>query len=101
VLWAKRDTGQAIRWRIEPGSGSITGWEWISPKAGVGAGWAASSYVRGDASTDWVLWTNAATGQAIRWRIDPLTAALQAWGWISAPSGFGAGWQATSYLGVK
>jgi hypothetical protein len=97
VLWANSSTGQAIRWNVDPTSASITGWNWISPTTGVGAGWQASSYARGDATTDYVLWTNGSTGQAIRWKVDPVTAAITGWGWISAPSGVGAGWEASSY----
>jgi hypothetical protein len=97
VLWTKSSTGQAIRWKVDPATAAISSWDWISPKPGVGAGWQASSYQRGDAATDFVLWTNGSTGQTIRWNVDPGTGATSSWSWISAPSGVSGGWLATSY----
>jgi hypothetical protein len=97
VLWTNSSGGQAIRWKVEPVAGSITGWSWISPPAGVGGGWQASSYVRGDATADYVLWANASTGQAIRWKVDPATGSMTSWSWVSSPSGAGSGWLASSY----
>jgi hypothetical protein len=97
VLWTKTETGQAVRWKVDPATAEMTDWDWISPPSGVGGGWFASSYVRVDAATDYVLWTNASTGQATRWKVDPATAEITGWDWVSAPSGAGVGWQARSY----
>jgi hypothetical protein len=97
LLWTNVGTGQAIRWKVDPVAGSMTGWSWISSSSGVGGGWQASSYVRGDATADYVLWTNSGTGQAIRWKVDPATGSMTGWSWVSSPSGAGSGWLASSY----
>jgi hypothetical protein len=97
VLWSNRGTGQAIRWSVNPGLGTMISWNWISAPAGIGAGWQATGYARGDATTDYVLWTNSSTGQATRWKVAPATGAYIGYDWISAPAGIGAGWQASDY----
>jgi hypothetical protein len=97
VLWTNGSTGQATRWKVDPATGAYLGWNYVSSPAGIGAGWQASSYTLGDATADYVIWTNSSTGQATRWSVDPATAAMTTWAWISSPAGVGAGWQATSY----
>jgi phage tail-like protein len=100
VLWSNKSTGQATRWNLDPATAQVTGWNWVSPVGGVGAGWLASGYARGDATADYVLWTSEGSGQAIRWKVEPATAAMTEWRWVSPPAGVGAGWAATSYARV-
>jgi hypothetical protein len=100
VLWTNSNTGQATLWLINPETGALTSWVWISAPAGISAGWQASSYAHVAGTTGYVLWTNGGTGQATLWLVDPETGDLSSWYWISAPAGLGSGWQASSYAHV-
>jgi hypothetical protein len=97
VVWTNSRTGVATRWKVDRTTGAYLGWDWLSSPAGVGTGWQARGYVRVDATTDYVLWTNSRTGQATRWKVDPTSGAKTGWDWISSPTGNGEGWLASDY----
>jgi M6 family metalloprotease-like protein len=51
VLWTRGDTGQAILWQVVPGAVSgtipVTSWAYVSPTAGAGEPWRATSLAHG------------------------------------------------------
>jgi hypothetical protein len=106
VLWTRSDTGQAALWKIDPGAvGTIipvTAYLYSSPK--IGGPWQATSYQHVSATEGYVLWTRSDTGQAALWKIDPSAGASSGGtppldgAYLSAPSGIGGPWRATSYI---
>jgi hypothetical protein len=73
---------------------------------GIGAPWKATSYVRVDATTAYVLWTRSDNGRGVIWKVNPSAASgippvipLEAGNSANlySAAGVGAPWQATSF----
>jgi hypothetical protein len=96
LLWSNSRSGQATLWQINPASGLMNSWAFVS-QTGVGTNWYATSFDYVSAGSGTILWSNSTTGQATRWTIDPATGGMNGWGWVSPTTGAGGPWQVTSY----
>jgi hypothetical protein len=111
ALWARRDTGQAILWKVNPSAGDreipVTSWAYLQSPAGIGGPWEATSYQHVSATEGYVLWTRNDTGQVALWKINPGAGAgthvipVSSWAHLYSAAGVGGPWEATSYRHVS
>jgi hypothetical protein len=106
VLWTRGTTGVAALWKVDPSAMPatipITSSAFLYSPAGVGAPWRATNYEYGTASSGYVLWSRADTGEGAVWKVDPsvmpATIPILDSNYLYSISGVGGPWQATGYV---
>jgi len=105
VLWARGDIGQAVLWKVNPTTGTLTSSAYLNSSSGMGGPWLATSYEHVNDTTGYVLWTRSDTGQAALWKVDPSampgTIPITSSAYLYSSAGVGGPWLATSYEHVN
>jgi hypothetical protein len=97
LLWTQNLLGKAAVWTINPTTGQrVTA---VTIQSNPGFLWEATSYVYGNATTGYLLWTNRWLGKAAVWTINPTTGKKLKE--VAVSPSPGSPWAATSYVYVN